>query len=78
MFVTYINFDRAKVIFSAICGDDGGLFHVHWFLLQFSITSPHAIPVILFMLRVKFDFRLILIEPRLILNFLCFLALIHE
>ena len=29
MFVTYINFDRAKVIFSAVCGDDGGLFHAY-------------------------------------------------
>ena len=31
MFVIYryINFDRAKVIFSAVCGDDGGLFHAH-------------------------------------------------
>ena len=33
----------------------------------------------MYMLQVKFDFRLILIQqPRLILNFLCFLALIHE
>ena len=29
MFVIYINFDRAKVIFSAVCGDDGGRFHAH-------------------------------------------------
>ena len=30
------------------------------------------------MLQVKFDFRLILIEPRLILNFFYFLAQTHE
>ena len=29
------------------------------------------------MLQVKFDFRLILVLPRLILNFICLLALIH-
>ena len=29
MFVIYLNFDRGKVIFSAVCGDDGGLFHAH-------------------------------------------------
>ena len=30
------------------------------------------------MLQVKFDFRLLFDLPKLILNFLCFLALIHE
>ena len=32
----------------------------------------------LYMLQVKFDFRLILTYPILILNSLCFLALIHK
>ena len=46
-----------------------------------NITTNHAITytnwlgVGAYMFRVKFDFRLILISPKLILNFLCLLGL---
>ena len=51
---------------------------LHSSLLYVTVNHTQSCTALMYVLQVKFDFRLILIQSRSILNCLCFLTLIHE